>query len=152
PAKAALQQVLALAPARVDALRALSDLHVQSGEWREAAEVLVRVALLTTQRGALRDVFMTLGRIYSEHVLDLRRAEIAYARAVALDSHDTRAIEALMHVFQSKRDYERALRACERLLDLSRDDIEYDRLTVVFAGLLEDKGERLRAERALNDR
>src|SRR6185436_4506196 len=92
-AKTTLQQVTALAPARVDALRALADLHIQSAEWREAADALVRVARLIEDHAALRDVFLTLGRIYSEQVLDLRRAEIAYARAVALDPDDTAAIE-----------------------------------------------------------
>jgi tetratricopeptide (TPR) repeat protein len=151
-AKSALRAALKLDPQRLEALRAVAELHLQSAEWRDAAEALIRVARLTQDATILREAFMTLGSLYTEQLPDLRRAEIAYGRAVSLDPNDTGAVERLLQVFLRSGDLDKALRACDRLLDLARDEPEYDRRTVELARVLEQKGELLRAERALNDR
>ncbi len=152
PAAASLKAALRLDPRRLDALRTVADLHLANAEHREAAEALIRFARLSRDPAALLDAFMLLGRIYSELAPDLRRAEIAYARAVGLDPANVEAIERLMGVYKRQREHDKALRACERLRQLSRDEDELDRRTVELADLLEDKRELLRAERALNDR
>jgi hypothetical protein len=151
-ARAALADALALDPHRADALRAAADLDVAAGRFAGAAETLIQLARVTRDPELLRACFLELGRIYTEHVADPRRAEIAYARAVALDPHDTRALERLMQVLRDKREHERALRTCERLIELARDDAEIDRRTVELAAILEDMGEARRAERSLNAR
>jgi lipopolysaccharide biosynthesis regulator YciM len=151
-AAASLKAALALDPQRVDALRAVAELHLGSGEYREAAEALIRFARLAREPAALREAFMALGRIYTEHAPDLRRAEIAFGRAVELQPADVDAVEQLMRVYRRKGELDKALRACERLQQLARDEEELDRRTIELASVLEDRRELLRAERALNDR
>jgi tetratricopeptide (TPR) repeat protein len=151
-AKSALTQALALDATHLPALQPLAELYLRDAQWRPAAEALISVARLTRDRDVLRYAFMTLGRIYTEQTPDLRRAEIAYARAGALDPDDTEALERLLYVFRKTGDHDRALRACERLIALSSHDADVDARTIEAAAVLEDMGQPLRAERALNDR
>jgi tetratricopeptide (TPR) repeat protein len=151
-ARQALTEALALDPHRADALRTAADLDVAAGRLREAAESLIQLARVAKERDVLRACFLELGRIYSQHLPDLRRAEIAYARAVGLAPQDATALEQLMQVLCRKRDHEKALSVCERLIDLARDDAELDRRTVELAAIFEDMGDARRAERALNAR
>ena len=151
-ARSALTQALALDPARLDALNPLAELYLADAQWPQAADTLIRIARLARDRDVLRHVFMTLGRIYTEHTPDLRRAEVAYARAGALDPDDIEALERLLYVFRSSGDHNRALRACERLISLAKNDTEVDARTIQAATVLEEMGHQLRAERALNDR
>lgn len=151
-ARAALGLALECAPQHEAALRAAAELDMLAGRHRQAAETLIQLARVSRDPRVLRDAFFDLGRIYSEHLPDLRRAEIAYGRAVGLDGGDVEAIEHLMQVFRDKREHEKALRACQRLIDLERDDDQIDRRSVELASILEDMGDARRAERALNTR
>jgi len=151
-ARSTLAAALELDPQRVDALRAAAELNMTARDFRRAAEVLIQLARVAQDRAVLRDAFFDLGTIYTEHLPDLRRAEIAYTRAVGLDPRDTEALERLLQLFRRKGDHDKAQRAGEQLIALARSEAEIDRRTAELAVVIEESGDTRRAERVLNDR
>ena len=93
-----------------------------ASRFEQAAQTLIQLARVAQDRIVLRDAFFDLGRVYTERLPDLRRAEIAFARAVALDPEDVEAAERLMLVFRERREHDKALQVCERLLELAQSD------------------------------
>lgn len=150
-AKRALRAVLDYDPGRSEALSALAELHVSTGEYHEAADVLVHLARAAPGEGALAEVFLRLGTLYDEHLPDAKRAELALARAIALAPDDTRAFERLANLFEREGRHADALRSWERLLELPSNHGARERYTVRRAVLLDKLGQRHAAAEALED-
>ena len=133
-------------------MRELSELYLSAGQYRLAADALIKLARVATDEEVLRKAFFELGAIYSEQLPDPRRAEIAYARAARLDPSDRVPVERLLALYLREQAHDKALRACERLIDLATSEAEIDRFTIQLASILETTGDPRRAERALNVR
>ncbi len=150
-AKEALSAALTAQPHGATTLRGLADLQLADGQYAEAAETLIALARTEHPR-TLRGAFLDLGRIYQDHLPDLRRAEIAYTRALAIEPDDVQAIERLIEVYAERGSRERALRAARRLIELAPSEASVDRATARLAGLLARFGESDQASRLLDAR
>ena len=76
-ARRAFESALAERPDDSAALSAFADLCVAQADWDAAEQALVRLARLLPTPEEQRDVYARLGELYSRHLLNLSRAEVA---------------------------------------------------------------------------
>jgi tetratricopeptide (TPR) repeat protein len=148
-AKVRLTAALDLDPQHGPALRRLADMHLDDHEWREASEVLIRLARLTKDNDELCWLFSKLGDIYQKHLPDLQRAEIAFTRIIKLQPENVEAIERLVDIFQSQQMHAKAARALQRLVQLTDDPDRKIKSQLRFAGALAKLGQHREAEETL---
>jgi predicted Zn-dependent protease len=151
-AKAALTRALSLREEAPHALRTLADLQLADGQHREAAESLILLARCAAEPALVRGAFLDLGQLYETQLPDLRRAEIAYTRALGIEPNDAHAIDRLIEIYLERGSRERALRAAARLVELSPGDDTRDRAITRLAGVLHRLGETTRAGQLLEER
>ncbi|MCC7542124.1 MAG: hypothetical protein IT379_38250 [Deltaproteobacteria bacterium] len=120
-AKDAHRAALGIQPDRLDSLRALARLCTADQDWREAADALIRVARLSQDKPELRDVFFALGDIYDTRTPDVRRAEAAFKRVLAITPTDVPALERLAALYRRESRATDAIEAIARLCDVETD-------------------------------
>ncbi|MBN1655207.1 MAG: hypothetical protein JXA30_15670 [Deltaproteobacteria bacterium] len=148
-AKAFLGAALGSDPQHVIALSELAKMHLDDQQWREAADILIRLARLTKDNQQLCWLFFRLGDIYQKHLPDLQRAEIAFTRIVKLQPENVEAIERLIEIFQQQQMHAKAARALQRLVQLSGDRDSRNKNQLRFAAELEHLDQQREAEEIL---
>jgi tetratricopeptide (TPR) repeat protein len=146
-----LETILQKEPQHARALARLSDLAYEDGAFAEAGELYLRRAVLERAPEALHEVLVRLGRIYTRHVPDAKRAIGAYARVLQNDPRDQEALEVLSELYVETGDVKSALAITETLTTVERD--EPRRLAALIrcgqlherAGDLRQAGARFRA-------
>src|SRR5690606_19883226 len=103
-AKAALESALDRRPDHTTALAAMAELSQKEGDWQGAEQALVRLARLLSTPEEQRAVYAELGQIYSVHLLNLSRAEVAYREVLRRAPHDTVALESLVELYKRQGD------------------------------------------------
>ncbi|MDH5670546.1 MAG: hypothetical protein OEZ06_00245 [Myxococcales bacterium] len=151
-ARRALGKARHLAPQNASVLRSLADIELAEERWASAADALIELARTSQQPSMLHQALSQLGEIYQRHMPDLRRAEIAYSRAVGIRPDDREGIERLVSVYADLGNRDRALRASRRLVELARTEDELDLATVGLATMLMRFGEQRRADTLLDMR
>src|SRR5262249_47619378 len=94
-AKAELAAVLQKEPHHPRALARLGDLQYEDGEFAAAGETYLARALVERSPTELRELFLRLGRIYTRHVPDTKRAAGAYERVAQIEPDNHEALAAL---------------------------------------------------------
>ncbi len=148
-AREALRAALSLDPEHAKALRRLADLNMHAEDWRGAAEALIRIARLKSDREELRRVFFSLGDIYERHMPDAKRAEAAFGRVLKLVPNDREAMHRLAELHLREGQVEKAAALLERLANLEVDGSDNwdDRFRLATA--FEQIGEHRKAEGVL---
>jgi hypothetical protein len=146
-AKAELETILQKEPQHARALARLSDLAYEEGAWAEAGELYLRRAVVERAPAVLHEVLVRLGRIYTRHVHDPKRAIGAYARVLQTAPEDHEALAALSDLYVETGDTKNALAVTETLVGVERDPAR--RLaTLVRCGQLHERSGDLRAAAA----
>jgi tetratricopeptide (TPR) repeat protein len=148
-ARQALKSALALAPEKLDAARRVAQLALEDGEYREAAEALIRIARLCKDIEELRWVFFTLGDIYDRHIPDAKRAEAAFRRVLKLAPGDVPALERLATLYRREHQFAAAAEQLEQLIRVEPDPDRVRAHQLSFAEVLEQMGDGRRAEQVL---
>ena len=146
-AKGELETILQKEPHHARALARLSDLEYEDGAYAEAGELYLRRAVVERAPEVLREVLLRLGRIYTRHVPDAKRAIGAYARVREHEPEDQaathEALAALSDLYLQTGDAKSALAVTETLARLERDPAR--RLaTLIRCGQLHERAGDLR--------
>ncbi len=145
-ARESLRSALEIAPNQPDALRRLAQLALDEEDWRDAAELLIKVARLRQERSELRWVFFTLGDIYDTHLPDPRRAEAAFQRVVKLVPDDREAMERLAALYLREGRTQQAVAVRRRLAESAESPAEARAQQIAIASAMEAGGETRGAE------
>ncbi len=148
-ARDSLRAALTIDPERPEALKHLAELSLAEGDWRVAAESLIRIARLRQDRDELRWVFFTLGDIYDEHMPDPKRAEAAFRRVLKLVPEDLEALDRLARLFEREQLYDKAIDTLQELADCEIDPDEQRRHRLRLAHAHEHRGDLRSAEHVL---
>jgi tetratricopeptide (TPR) repeat protein len=116
-AKTELRAILAKEPQHGKALARLADLQYESGAFGEAAELYLKRALAERSPERLREIFLRIGRIYSRHEHDAKRAADAYKRVLQLEGDNREALVALSDLLIEIGETKNAIAVTERLVE-----------------------------------
>jgi len=116
-ARRAFESALRERPDDPDALSAFTDLCVAEEDWEAAEQALVRLARLLPTADEQRTVYERLGNLYSHHLVNLSRAEVALKEVLKRAPDDVGTAEKLIDVYKRQND---AARAAELQEDLIR--------------------------------
>jgi tetratricopeptide (TPR) repeat protein len=108
-ARTAFEAALAERPDDASALSAFADLCVAQQDWDAAEQALVRLARLLPTPEEQRDVYARLGELYSRHLLNLARAEVALKEVLKRAPEDGPTMEKLVDVYKRQNDPSRAI-------------------------------------------
>jgi hypothetical protein len=120
-AKAELETILNKEPQHARALARLSDLEFEDGAFAAAGELYLRRALVERAPDVLRETLLRLGRIYTKHVPDAKRAIGAYARVLQTEAENHEALAALSDLYVETGDTKNALAVTEALVPREAD-------------------------------
>ena len=149
-ARRALESALQAKADHVGALSAYADLCATMRDWEAAEQAWVRLARLVPDPGDQRKVYERLGELYSEHSVNLSRAEVALKEVLKRAPDDLATLERLMSVYRRQNDGPRALETAQLLLRMTTLPEERRRRLVEIASIHETTTRDLRkAEQAL---
>ncbi|HET6147344.1 MAG TPA: tetratricopeptide repeat protein [Polyangia bacterium] len=117
-ARAELRAVLQKEPQHGKALQRLADLQYEGGAYGEAAELYLKRALVERSPERLREIFLRIGRIYTRHQHDPKRAADAYKRVLQLEADNREALLALADLLIEIGETKNAIAVIERLVEL----------------------------------
>jgi tetratricopeptide (TPR) repeat protein len=136
-ARAAFEVALAEKPDDPGALSAFADLCVAQRDWEAAEQALVRLARLLPTPEEQRDVYGRLGDLYSRHLLNLSRAEVALKEVLRRAPDDTATVEKLVEVYRRQNDPARAIELQQELIAKAPGPEEKRRRVIDLAGIHE---------------
>jgi tetratricopeptide (TPR) repeat protein len=146
-AKAELETILGKEPQHARALARLSDLEYEDGAYGEAGELYLRRAVVERAPEVVREVLVRLGRIYTRHVPDAKRAIGAYARVLQTEPQEPEAhheaLAALSDLYVETGDTKNALAVTEALAAAESDPVRRV-ATLVRCGQLHERAGDLR--------
>ncbi len=149
-ARRALESALETKPDHVGALSALADLCATLKDWPAAEQAWVRLSRLVPDSNDQRRVYERLGELYSEHAVNLSRAEVALKEVLKRAPDDVPTLERLMGVYRRQNDGARALEIAQQLLKLATAPEDRRRRLMDIASIHETTTRDLRkAEQAL---
>jgi tetratricopeptide (TPR) repeat protein len=133
------QQILALDPANLPAMRQMSGLYRQTQQWPTLSQVLTRLADTTTDPGEKMSVFVQLGELAETHRGMPEQAAGLYQKALDIDHDSVDALEALERVFTKRQQWNELRRVLQRKVAAISDPVEQAAERVKIAELLEDR-------------
>jgi len=136
------------APGDLDEV-ALAALAVDVGDWRNAAELLVRVGRGTKDGRRLRWVFATLGDLYDRHLPDPARAAAAFERVLQISPGDRDALSRLARLYETSGRWDAAADAHRQLVAGEIDPERERGHRLAWARALERSGALGNAEEVL---
>ncbi|HEX4404139.1 MAG TPA: tetratricopeptide repeat protein, partial [Polyangia bacterium] len=119
--KAELETILHKEPQHARALARLSDLEYDDDRFAEAGELYLRRVVVERAPEAQREILLRLGRIYTGHVPDAKRAIGAYARVLQTEADNHEALAALSDLYLETGETKQALVVTEALAVIERD-------------------------------
>lgn len=114
-ARDAFEAALAERPDDPGALSAFADLCLVQQDWEAAEQALVRLARLYPTPEEQRGVYSRLGDLYSHHLLNLSRAEVALKEVLKRAPDDMATAHKLVDVYKRQNDPARAVELQQEL-------------------------------------
>jgi predicted Zn-dependent protease len=149
-ARRAFEAALAERPEDAEALTFYADLCMSRQDWAAAEQALIRLARLLPTPEEQRNVYARLGDLYSAHLLNLSRAEVAFKEVVKRTPDDVESIEKLVDVYKRQSDAARAVELQQELVGKARSSEEKRRRLLELASIHEHVArDNRRAEQAL---
>jgi tetratricopeptide (TPR) repeat protein len=149
-ARGAFEAALAGRPEDAGALTSYADLCVSQQDWAAAEQALIRLARLLPTPEEQRNVYVRLGDLYSAHLLNLSRAEVAFKEVIKRTPDDVESIEKLVDVYKRQNDAARAVELQQELVGRARSSEEKRRRLLELAAIHEHVArDNRRAEQAL---
>jgi cellulose synthase operon protein C len=115
-ARLAFEAALAERPEDAGALSAFADVCTSQQDWQAAEQALVRLARLLPTPEEQRKVYAQLGDLYSVHLLNLSRAEVALKEVLKRTPDDVESIAKLIDVYKRQSDSARAIELQQELV------------------------------------
>lgn len=134
-------QVLAVHPQSVDALRELRRLYFDEQRWADLVGVLEREVELTTNPGDRLALFETLGTIYGSYLNSEGQAIDAWQNVLKIDYEHLVALDALHELYTRSGDYNELPDILERLI--AHVEVTQDRKLELWIELGDVQGDML---------
>ena len=115
-AREAYESALAERPDDAQALAAFTDLCLAQSDWEVAEQSLIRLARLLPTPDEQRVVYTQLGELYSHHLLNLSRAEVALKEVLKCAPDDVETSVKLVDVYKRQNDSARAVDLQQQLI------------------------------------
>lgn len=150
-AKAALASALEQRPDHTTALAAHAEICAKEGDWNGAEQSYVRLARLLAGEDEQRGVYEKLAEIYSVHLNNLSRAEVAWKEVLKRKPNDTATLSLLIDIYKRQGDVARAVETQQQLVTEAADpNVRLERL-IELAAIHETAGRDARkAEQVLD--
>jgi predicted Zn-dependent protease len=123
-ARRAFEAALAERPEDSGALSAFADVCAAQHDWPAAEQALVRLARLLPTPEEQRNVYARLGDLYSLHLLNLSRAEVALKEVLKRTPDDIESIAKLIDVYKRQNDPARAIELQQDLVHRAQSPVE----------------------------
>jgi tetratricopeptide (TPR) repeat protein len=123
-AREAYESALSQRSDDAQALAALTDLCLAQSDWEVAEQSLIRLARLLPTPAEQRVVYTQLGDLYSHHLVNLPRAEVALKEVLKCAPDDVDTAAKLVEVYKRQNDAVRALELQQDLLQRSQSPDE----------------------------
>jgi cellulose synthase operon protein C len=149
-ARTALESALAKRPEHTTALFAFGDLCAKEGDHAAAEQAWVRLARLLPTKDEQRAIYERLAVLYSDQMVNLARAEVAWKEVIKRDAENTGPLEKLKDVYTKQNDAARAVEVQQQIVALVSDPEERLTRLIELAKIHENTGKDPRkAEQAL---
>jgi len=151
-AEATFSQAIQLDPESRQAVGALGKLYERSGNWNLALEMLQREARIAGASRDAVDIYVRIGAIEEDMLLDLAAAKEAYGKALALDPGCLPAIRAMKGIAEREGNRDAYLELLTAEARYAEDDEQRaDRWSEVGRILQEERDDREGAVRAFEE-
>jgi len=149
-ARSAFEGALTVRPDHADALSALADLCIDQNDWEAAEQALIRLARLLPSPEEQRRVYVRLSELYTHHLLNLSRAEVALKEILKRAPDDLDTAQKLIDVYKRQNDPARAIELQQELVAHAKGP-ELRRARMLELAALQERGARdpRRAEKTL---
>ena len=137
-AREAYESALSQRPDDAQALAALTDLCLAQSDWEVAEHSLIRLARLLPTPAEQRVVYTQLGDLYSHHLVNLPRAEVALKEVLKCAPDDVDTAAKLVDVYKRQNDPVRAIELQQDLLQRSQSPDEKRQRVVELALIHEE--------------
>jgi tetratricopeptide (TPR) repeat protein len=139
-AKAALEDALTQRPDHTTALHALANVCTKEGDWQGAEQAYVKLARFLTSPDEQREVYEKLAELYSVHLNNVSRAEVALKAVLERRPSDVATLTKLVDLYKRQGDIPRAVEAHQRLVAESSDPDSRLRRLIELASIHEVAG------------
>jgi tetratricopeptide (TPR) repeat protein len=137
-AKSALAAALEERPDHVEALRAFVDVCQQENDWENVEQATIRLARLVIEPTEQAALYLTLGRLYEDHLQNPERAEASYREVLKRDPENLGATERVVGILAGQGDFAGAVEMQTALITAATDPAEKRRRGIALARLHED--------------
>ncbi|MFN9812443.1 MAG: tetratricopeptide repeat protein, partial [Deltaproteobacteria bacterium] len=129
------QQILALDPANVPAMRQMADLYRSTQQWQTLRQVLGRLVDITSVPTEKAGVFVQMGDLAATHLSAPEQARSYYQQALDTDPTHIGALEALERVYRESGEWAALLDVLRRKADAlsTPDDVLRAKLQIAEA-------------------
>jgi predicted Zn-dependent protease len=149
-ARAAYESALAEQPDDAQALAAFTDLCLAQSDWEVAEQSLIRLARLLPTPDEQRVVYTQLGELYSNHLVNLSRAEVALKEVLKCAPDDVETAAKLVEVYKRQNDSARAVELQQQLIQRAQSPEEKRQRVIELSRIHEETAhDNRRAEQAL---
>lgn len=139
-AKTALASALEQRPDHTTALAAYAEICAKEGDWNGAEGVYVRLARILAGEDEQRGIYEKLAELYSVHLNNLSRAEVAYKEVLKRKPNDAATLTKLIDVYKRQGDVARAVETQQQLIsDATDPKVRLERL-IELASIHETAG------------
>ncbi len=133
------QQILALDPANLPAMRQMADLYRQTQQWPTLAQVLTRLVEMTSDATEKMAVYVQMGELAENQLGVPDQAMDYYQKALEFDSAHLGALAALERIFSARQQWAELLQVLNRKLAALTDAVEQTDERLKIADVLEDR-------------
>jgi tetratricopeptide (TPR) repeat protein len=149
-ARKAFELAIAEQPDDSRALAAIADLCMAQEDWEAAEQAFVRLSRLLPTAEEQRDVYARLGDLYSRHLSNLSRAEVAFKEVLKRAPDDLEAARKLIEIYKRQNDPARALELQQDLVARAPTPLD-KRARILELAVLQERTARdvRRAEKTL---
>jgi golgin subfamily B member 1 len=142
------QQVLALDPANVRAMRQTGDLYRVTQQWQMLAQVLGRLVDMMEDPREKANVFVQMGDLCEEHLGIPDQAPSYYLKALEVDPKNVNALGALERIYRQQQGWKDLLDVLHRKADALEDKERELETRLQIAEVYEDRMQN--TERAID--
>ena len=99
------QQILAIDPVNVEAMRQIAELHRTTHNWQALAQTLARLVEMTEDAQERADTYVQLGNLSQDQLNAAQQAPSYYLQALEVDSQCVPALSALEVIYESREEW-----------------------------------------------
>jgi tetratricopeptide (TPR) repeat protein len=141
----ALEKILIVDERHTPSYRELERLYRQDQRWDALVDTYRRHVLAAGDPATRMDLYCAMGQVYEEELRDPDRAIEAYTDVLTFDADEPRALEALGRLYEKIEEWDKAVDAMSRLVEVTDDvalKVELDhRIGAIQLERLNDPGE-----------